>query len=347
MNIFSALHDAAAIDYDPLSKVRVEDNEDDLENDDLEVEEEPQVQQEEPSKEGEELEIDEDYNYPEWLPDELKIPKLDNAEEKAAYLERAYQSTLGFLESEEFKQTLIDKYADVLAGVEGEVAEFKQHFQAFRSNPEQYVLAHMPQFAESLGLQPLIDDNQRAQLIEEIIEERYPNFKDVYDSTEALRPGTISSRIYKDMIALDKAIDEDNAARIAKREEVIQSLASGKKVEAEELTPEQIEQRQSEMLDQYYSSTPEINETFTKEEILDVANEMKGWTPTPLDLMFAFYADSIIENERAEAYEAGRKEALASLNGASKMSAEDFVPEVGTKDNRKTVNILDFNNFHQ
>lgn len=308
------------------------------------AEEAPVQEPEAPTEEGEqpteeggdsspEPEETPDYSF---IPDGWRPGEFANSDEEREFYKEKYIQLHQYMQSDDFSNAFLDSFSDNLAEREKEVENFKGLMQSFKADPQAFIAANMPEYAEALGLQPQLSDDQIDEKVDETIAEEFgEDWESQYDPADLRRRSSLSSKIFRRRQELERQYEEQNANAVQAREQYIQSI--GKQQAPAAMDPE----AQVQVLEQAYEEIFKPS-GFSEEEFIQVVENVKGFQPTMADLYNMTHFEEIIEAERQEAIEEGKRAVIEQLRSAGKIAASDYElpPEPGTPERRNEHGFL-------
>lgn len=265
------------------------------------------------------LPIDHLGEYAEYLPKELAERKFANSEEAAEFYAQEFARSTQWVNSEDFLDKFLDKYSDKILEAEASSQDMLEFFKAFRKDPEAAVMAHVPQLAEKLGIVPEATDEDIEATIDEIISEEFgAQWKDVYNAADISRRTTVSGRIHRRIMELERNAEEYNAEARAARDRYLAEITNKQQ-------PPQQGMDEEQMLDGLVDFYEEhlLDKGVSEEDFIAFieANSGENAMLTPLDIWNARNYDRALEAARTEAMQEGRKALLEELRQAGVLKA--------------------------
>lgn len=269
-----------------------------------------------------------DYSFLDELPDGWKPQqKFATSQEELQFYREKYPGLWKHINSNEFLDGFLNTYGEKIASKEQEIQSVIDLIKGLNNDPETFIAAHLPEYAERLGVGRIYNEDEIGEYIETKISEEFgENWRDIYNPADLVRPKSISSQIIKRTQALENALEQHNATVSKNREEYLRSLAERQQ---QTQNPGQITERQLDsildvMVDGYIN---ELSDTgLSEDDFIEMAIQSFQHQPTIKDIYRIMHYDKIIEQERQKAFEEGRKSLLNEYKRSSKKAAQEFVP---------------------
>lgn len=259
-----------------------------------------------------------DYSF---IPEQWRPQQFANPDEELKFYREKYAGLFHHIQSDAFINTFLDNYRDQLSNTEKEVQDFRSLMQAFRSNPETFIAANMPQYAQAMGLKPILSDEEIDEAIDNSIAEEFgENWREIFDSADLTRRSSISSKIFRRRQDLERQYEQQNQQAEEQRKSFISKLSQGQQ---QPPAPEQQTEAIIDSLEEAYLNTFEPA-GFSQDEFLEIVASAKQYTPDMVDIYRMTHYDDLVKEEREEAYEEGRRALLEELRSAGKLAAADF-----------------------
>jgi hypothetical protein len=263
----------------------------------------------------------------EHLPDGWK-PKerFATSEQELQFYREKYPALWQHISSDQFLDQFLNTYEHQIASKEQEVKSVTQLIKALNSNPEEFIAAYLPEYAEKLGVGRIFSSDEIGDYVESKIAEEFgENWRDVYNPADLVRRNSVSSQILKRTQALESAIENHNDKVRVNRDKFLQGLGTQQQQQAPtQFNEKQLDSILDTMIDGYFT---ELKDTgLSEDEFIELAIQSFQHQPTMRDIYRIMHHDKIIEQERQRAYEEGRKSMLSEFKKGSKRAAMDYVP---------------------
>lgn len=259
-----------------------------------------------------------DFSY---IPEQWRPQQFANPDEELKFYREKYAGVFQHIQSEDFVNSFLDNYRDQLSSTESEVDNFKAMLQAFRSDPEKFIAANMPDYAQAMGLNPIMSDEAIDEAVDKAIADEFgENWQEAFDTADLTRRSSISSKIFRRRQELERHFEEQNKQAEAQRKDFINKL--GQKQPAATTPQENIEAITNTLEEAYKTTFGPAG--FSEDEFVQIVAAAKDYQPDMVDLYRITHYDDLIKEEREEAYEEGRRALLEELRSAGKLAAADF-----------------------
>lgn len=289
----------------------------------VEDEPKPEAEGQEQQQQTEEV----DYSFLDVLPDGWKPQqKFATSEEELQFYREKYPGLWKHINSDEFIGAFVDHYGDSIVSKETQAKNAAKLMKALQNDPETFIAAHLPEYAERLGIGRIISDEEIGEYVEQKIAEEFgENWRTIFNQADLVRPRSLSSQIMKRTQALEASIDSYNQKVVANREAYLERLGQQQnQPQAGQMSEQQLDQILDTMVEAYVKEG--LNESLTEEEFIEMAVQSFTHQPTMKDIYRIMNYDKIIEQERKKAYEEGRRATLNEYKSSSKKAALDYVP---------------------
>ena len=289
------------------------------------TEDEPQPEQQSQQEPQQSDEVD--YSFLDVLPDAWKPQqKFATSEEELQFYREKYPGLWKHINSDEFIGAFVDHYGNSIVSRETQAKNAAKLMKALQNDPETFIAAHMPEYAERLGIGRIITDEEIGEYVEyKIAEEFGENWRTIFNQADLVRPRSISSQIMKRTQALEAIVEKHNESVVANREAYLERLAEQQnQPQSGQMTEKDLDKILDVMVDAYVQEG--LNESLSEEEFIEMAVQSFTHQPTMKDIYRIMNYDKILEQERKKAYEEGRKATLNEYKSSSKKAALDYVP---------------------
>ena len=279
-----------------------------------------EVQQQEESN-------DADYSFLDVLPDGWKPQqKFATSQEELQFYREKYPGLWKHINSDEFISSFVDHYGNKILSKESQVKNALALMKGLQNDPETFIASHLPEYAERLGIGRIYNEDEIGEYIEaKIAEEFGENWREIFNQADLVRPKSISSQIMKRTRAYEDAIDQHNQKVQTNREKYLEQLANQQQQPVPgQMTEKQLDNILDIMVDGYISEL--AGSGLTEEEFIEMAVQSFTHQPTVKDIYRIMHYDKIIEHERKQAFEEGRKAMLNEYKRSSKKAAMEYVP---------------------
>jgi hypothetical protein len=307
--------------------------------------EQPDEPNEEQSEQGEQVPsgYDSDLSVFEHLPDGWKPEqKFASSEEELQFYRDKYPGLWKHINSDDFINGFLDIYGDKIASKESEIDSVLQLIKALNTDPETFIAAHLPEYADKLGIGRVYNSDEIGDYIESTIAEEFgENWRDVYNPADLVRRNSVSAQILKRTQQLEDQLEQHNVKVAANRNKYLQNLASKQSQPA--ANPQQMNEQQFDsildsMVESYYSEL--AGQGITEDEFIEMAIQSFEYKPTMKDIYRVMKYDQLVEQERKKAYEEGRKSMVNEYKKGSKKAAADYVPSERVEEEYKPKSFM-------
>lgn len=263
-----------------------------------------------------------DYSH---IPEAWRPGEFANSDEELEFYRSKYADIHRTVQSEEFANQFLETYRDSLTATEKEVEDFKGLLKAFKEDPHSFIAANMPEYADALGLQKLMSDEEIDIAVDaKIAEEFGEDWEEQFDIADLKRRSSLSSKIQRRRAELERSLEEQNKSAEENRKGYIKNLQS-KNQQAPQQDPNAI----VNVLEQAYND--HFKEAgFSEEEFVEAVSMIQSYQPDLTDLYRMTYYEDLVEMERQEAREEGRRAVIEELRRAGKLAAADYKLEQPT-----------------
>ena len=230
-----------------------------------------------------------DYSF---IPEHWRPQQFANPDEELKFYREKYAGVFQHLQSEDFVNTFLENYRDQLSSTEQEVDNFKTMLQAFRSNPEQFIAANMPQYAQAMGLQTQMSDEDIDEAIDEAIAKEFgENWQETFDTADLTRRSSISSKIFRRRQELERHYEEQNKTAEEQRKTFISKLQQGA---TQQQQPTQNIEAVADSLEEAYNSIF-APAGFSEDEYIEIVKSAQSYTPDMVDIYRVTHYDELIK----------------------------------------------------
>lgn len=258
-----------------------------------------------------------------WRPKE----KFATSQDELQFYREKYPGLWKHINSDAFLDQFLNTYEGQIANKEKEVKNVAQLVKALNNDPEAFIAAHLPDYAEKMGVGRLFTSDEIGEFIEQKIGEEFgENWRDVYNPADLVRRNSVTSQIQKRTQELEQRLEEYNLKTQRNREKYLLSLSERQQQQQPQgpMTEKQLDGILDQMIDGYFG---ELKDTgLSEEEFIEMAIASFQHQPTMRDIYRIMQYDKIMEQERNRAYEEGRKAMLNEFKKGSKRAALDYVP---------------------
>lgn len=262
-----------------------------------------------------------DYDF---IPEAYRPRQFKNSDEELQFYRGKYAEVFKQFESEEFQSGLLEKYRTVLASESESFEEFRKHWDGFRTNPEEYIRLHLPEYHQALGLPQVPSEEDIALQISDYMSQEFGNeWENLVASPLALRVGTPEYRARRahDQKERELFAQQEQAEQLhkARKEEILQQISARQVAQPsapQGPTPDEVERLKAEQYEFVKDIMP------TRAEFDKWLDENKDRKFTAKDIYRAVNFEKLLEEATAKAKEEGKREALNSVKKASRVSAE-------------------------
>lgn len=282
-----------------------------------------------------------DYSFLESLPPGWKPEqKFASSEEELQFYREKYPGLWQHINSDDFLNGFLDSYGNQIASKEQEIQQATELIKALNADPESFIAAHLPEYAEKLGVGRIFNNEEIGDYIDSKIEEEFgENWRDVYNPADLVRRNSVSSQILKRSQQLEQQLEQHNETVKVNREKFLRELSSRQAPpQPGQLNPQQLDQVLDHMVDAYFDELADSG--LSEDEFIELAINSFTHQPTMKDIYRVMHHDKIIEQERRKAYEEGRKSMVNEYKKGSKRAALDYVPHEDVKQDFKPKSFM-------
>jgi hypothetical protein len=303
----------------------------------------------EPNEEGSEPNADQPSGYDvdlsmfENLPDGWKPEqKFASSEEELQFYRDKYPGLWKHINSDDFINGFLDIYGDKIANKESEIDSALQLIKALKVDPETFIAAHLPEYADKLGIGRVYTSDEIGDYIESTIADEFgQNWRDVYNPADLVRRNSVSAQILKRTQQLEDQLEQHNDRVATNRNKYLQQLASKQNqstAPSQQMSEQQFDSILDSMVESYYSELS--GQGISEEEFIEMAIESFEYKPTMKDIYRVMKYDQLVEQERNKAYEEGRKSMVNEYKKGSKKAAADYVPSERVEEEYKPKSFM-------
>lgn len=247
------------------------------------------------------------FKYPGFYPDDLKLPtEFKDTNEEGGFYKETYLKNINFLNSDEFREQLLENYKDNILEQEYDVDKLKAIKDAMDGNPEQMLKIYFPDAAAGIGhTQFMSNDDKFAYIDSKLQEEFGKNYREEFDANDVVNSNSKSAQIWK------------------KQTELMTDLSKREQEFAEKNKPITQEDIDKKLKDEY--ETKFKNEGFTVKEYQDFIKETQNYNYTTEDLHHMVYFKDYVDTAYEEGFKDGQKKIT---NGIKRATMHDILPQV-------------------
>lgn len=247
------------------------------------------------------------------------------SEEELQFYRDRYPGLWKHINSDAFLDQFLNHYEGHIASKDEEMKAVAKLIKSLNENPEEFIAAHLPEYAERMGVGKIFSADEIGQYIDEKIAEEFgENWRDVYNPADLVRRNSVSSQILKRSQQLEDKLEQYNEKTRKNRESYLASLSQRQQQPQGQITEQQLDSILDQMIDGYFNELADTG--LTQDEFIEMAIASFQHQPTVRDIYRVMHHDKIVEQERKKAYEAGRNAMLSEFKKGSKRAAMDFVP---------------------
>lgn len=288
-------------------------------------------------------EYDVDISMFDHLPDGWKPQqKFASSEEELQFYRDKYPGLWKHINSDEFISGFLDIYGEKIASKESEIDSALQLIKALNTDPETFIAAHLPEYADKLGIGRIYSADEIGDYIESTISEEFgENWRDVYNPADLVRRNSVSAQILKRTQQLEDQLEQHNQKVATNRNKYLQQLASKQNQsnpDPQNMSEQQIDNIIDTMVQSYYSDL--ADQGITEEEFIEMAVQSFEYKPTMKDIYRVMRYDQLVEQERKKAYEEGRKSMVNEFKKGSKKAAAEYVPNERVEEEYKPKSFM-------
>lgn len=306
--------------------------------------EEPNEPNEEQAENNESApEYDVDISMFDNLPDGWKPQqKFASSEEELQFYRDKYPGLWKHINSDEFISGFLDIYGEKIASKESEIDSALQLIKALNTDPETFIAAHLPEYADKLGIGRIYSADEIGDYIESTIAEEFgENWRDVYNPADLVRRNSVSAQILKRTQQLEDQLEQHNQKVATNRNKYLQQLASKQNqsnVSSSQMSEQQFDSILDSMVESYYSEL--ADQGISEDEFIEMAIQSFEYKPTMKDIYRVMRYDQLVEQERKKAYEEGRKSMVNEFKKGSKKAAAEYVPNERVEEEYKPKSFM-------
>lgn len=238
----------------------------------------------------EEEQGEDDYIYPEYVPDELIVPEsFKDAKEELEWFRANYFDALEISKHESVRKYIVGSYKEHLMQAEDDYLKLKSLKDAFDDNPRALFKMYFSKELEEAGVSLALSDADKNTVVaRKLAEEFGDDYYTVYNPNNATNPNSISNRIYR------------------RNEELYAEL---------ERTPETNQPDITELINEAYEKDFSDMDRSDYDKFI---SEVKDYNVTIKDLYHAFKHQELIEKAFKDGKVAGRREVGKELQPQGK-----------------------------
>lgn len=273
-----------------------------------------------------------------WKPEQ----KFASSEEELQFYRDKYPGLWKHINSDEFINGFLDIYGEKIASKESEIDSALQLIKALNTDPETFIAAHLPEYADKLGIGRIYSADEIGDYIESTISEEFgQNWRDVYNPADLVRRNSVSSQILKRTQQLEDQLEQHNQKVATNRNKYLQQLASKQNQSAapsSQMSEQQFDSILDSMVESYYSEL--ADQGISEDEFIEMAIQSFEYKPTMKDIYRVMRYDQLVEQERKKAYEEGRKSMVNEFKKGSKKAAAEYVPNERVEEEYKPKSFM-------
>lgn len=273
-----------------------------------------------------------------WKPEQ----KFASSEEELQFYRDKYPGLWKHINSDEFINGFLDIYGEKIASKESEIDSALQLIKALNTDPETFIAAHLPEYADKLGIGRIYSADEIGDYIESTISEEFGhNWRDVYNPADLVRRNSVSSQILKRTQQLEDQLEQHNQKVATNRNKYLQQLASKQNQSAapsSQMSEQQFDSILDSMVESYYSEL--AGQGISEDEFIEMAIQSFEYKPTMKDIYRVMRYDQLVEQERKKAYEEGRKSMVNEFKKGSKKAAAEYVPNERVEEEYKPKSFM-------
>jgi hypothetical protein len=294
-----------------------------------ESEGENEPNEQEPSEQQQGNSYEADVSFLDNLPDGWKPQqKFASSEDELQFYREKYPGLWKHINSDQFIDGFLNIYGEKIASKESEIDSALQLIKSLNTDPETFIAAHLPEYAEKLGIGRVFNNDEIGEYIEQQIEEEFgENWRDIYNPADLVRRNSVSSQILKRTQALEQALEDHNAKITTNRNKYLQQLANrtdNQPASNGRMNEQQLDNILDIMADAYHTDFADSG--LTEDEFIDIAMASFEYQPSMKDIYRIIKYEDLIKQERQKAYEEGRKSMVNEFKKGSKKAAAEYVP---------------------
>lgn len=233
---------------------------------------------------------EEEWAYPDYVPDELVVPEeFKNEKEELQWYRENYFKSLEVPNSENFKKVIANKYKDYLIQAEDEFDKLTALKEAFDTNPRGLFKMYFGTELEKAGVEFKLSAQERSDIVaRKLADEFGEDYFEVYDEEKAMKPNTIHHKIWKRNNELFEEINKET------KEETVDY---------------------AKLIDETYEK--EFSD-FERQEYDEFVEKAKTYNMGLRDLYIAMHYKELSEQSYQEGLKQGKKEVMNQLKPQAK-----------------------------
>lgn len=307
---------------------------------DMPAPEEENESQDIPSAEGEyqeqpvENEIGYDFIPEAWRP----TNKFASSDEELEFYRSKYPALWQHVTSDEFANAFIDQYSGLISEHDAELKAAKAIMKGLDSDPINFLMNYIPEYASELGLGNYYSDEAIDQIVQDEVTKKFgENWREVYDPSDLIRRNSVSSQILKYTQEIENQLEQQNRQYVQNRNRRVQQFSQMQQQPHAPQT-QNIENIMDMAIDSYLNDL--APEGVTEDEFIETFVNAMAYQPTMKDIHRLMNYNNVIEQERKRAYEQGRKAMLEEYRRGSKQAANEYVPRLESFDDNKPKSFM-------
>jgi hypothetical protein len=231
-----------------------------------------------------------EYEYPDYVPEDLIIPEqFKNEKEELEWYKAKYISALEIPKHDAMKKFIVEEYKEHLLQSEDDFLKLKAIKDAFDGNPKGLFKMYFGKELEEAGTSfALSDEDKNAIVARKLSEEFGDDYYLVYDPTKVDNPNSMSAKMLK------------------RNNELFAEVSKAQEPQAPNLAP---------IIDEAYEKHFKMMDRADYDKFI---NEAKSYQIGIKDLYNAIKHDEIVESAYKEGLIAGRKEVGSELRTQSR-----------------------------
>lgn len=156
--------------------------------------------------------IEKEWNFPDWIDDELKPKQFKSQKEELAFYRNNYPNLIEQTKNEKFIKHFADEYQDHLIAREKNVEELKVVTEALKGqNGKTLAKLFFNDALVKEGYNTKIDTREAREFIEQELAAKYgADWQSKYDPEDELDASTLSGKIFRERTKLINAFSEHN-----------------------------------------------------------------------------------------------------------------------------------------
>ena len=278
-----------------------EETTDDADQDDSDYQDEAEEDSSEPEYESYEEQEEQQIDYPDFVPDELIVPKFKSERAELNWYRDNYNKTFGIYQNDDFKHKLLDHYKDFLLSEEENVESLKAVESVFKNEPEIAIKVFGAEGLEKNGISSKLTDEEVGQIVnQEMIKYFGSNYAQKYDQSELIDPNSLSSKMLMKSQEIGRSIQE--------HQNYSEQLA-------QQYKPLSDEELQEELDKEYYAN---FQQEMSIDEYDEMIDEINNTDIGIMDLHKAIMFNEYMQEAYSRGIQDGRKNLVGDIKKASK-----------------------------